>query len=117
MKKIHIALIATGTLITSLLLFRYYRNLGVPKIKILPFTTYENNGLAVLNFEINGEKYDSLLSTDGAASPAGWNGDIKWSVVFDGIKKITINASDEKTKKTATIQTILPDGFSLIKTK
>jgi len=89
---------------------------GKPKIKVLPFSSNPNNGLAVLNFEIDGAKWDSTLSKEGVGSPLGTKGDVTWNVNFDSGKNITVTAYNQKTKKASTAYATLPSGLSLVKT-
>ncbi len=91
--------------------------IGKPNIKLLPFTSNENNGLATLNFEVGGRSWDVILSKDGVGSPLGSIGDITWNVNMNSLKNITISAYNEKTKRASAIYTQLPTGMSLIKTK
>ena len=93
------------------------QNMGKPKIKLLPFTENSANGLATLNFEINGEKQEVILTKDGVSGAPGSKGEITWNVDMNSLKNITISAYNEKTKKASAVFTVLPTGMSLVKTK
>lgn len=89
--------IAAGYLLGS------FQNIGKPKIKLLPFTKDSANGLPTLNFQIDGQKYDVILSKDGVGSPLGTNGDITWNVNMNSQKNVTISAYNEKTGKASAV--------------
>ncbi len=92
MKTSTVVILAASSFILGWSIFE----IGKPNIKLLPFTSNENNGLATLNFEVGGRT---------------------WNVNMNSLKNITISAYNEKTKRSSAIYTQLPTGMSLIKTK
>ena len=112
-KQLLVGLAIGGAVVGGYFYFRKPKN-GEPNLKLLPFTEHDN-GLAVLNFKIDEHKIESILSE--GELPAGVVGDIIWTLNIDGLKNITINAFNDKTKKRSTINTKLPKGMSLVKTR
>ncbi|MFA6569647.1 MAG: hypothetical protein WCT77_00210 [Bacteroidota bacterium] len=113
MKNEKIALLVGASLLVGYAL-SLLQNIGKPRIKLLPFTEHEN-GLSVLNYEINGIKEYAILSNDGISGSLGTDGNTTWMVDMNSLKNITISAYNKKTKKASAVYTVLPDGMSLVK--